>query len=135
MVGSVLPLADAVTGGAWVLHTLAGSAAVLVAVIVATRRRRLDRRRWLGIPIGMLVHLVLDGTWADGDLFWWPVTGTTFTADVPELSRPALGVVLELAGVAALAWCWRRFGLADPSRRRHFVQTGHLDRALAGPER
>ena len=126
--GSLLPLLDAVTGGAWILHTLVGCVAVLAGVMLATRRRRLVRRRWLGLPIGLFLHLVLDGVWANADLFWWPfLGGDPFAAPVPELDRP-LGVVLvmEAAGAVALWWIWRAFGLADPDRRRQLLATGRL---------
>jgi hypothetical protein len=37
-----------------------------------------------------------------------------------------LNVALELAGVAMLVWAWRKFGLADPQRRRQFIRSGTL---------
>jgi hypothetical protein len=126
--GSLVPLLDLLTGGAFVLHTLAASVVVLAAVIVATRRRRLVRRRWLGIPIGMFLHLVLDATWATPELFWWPfLGGDPFADPAPELDRP-LGVVvaMEAAGLLALWWLWRTFGLADPDRRRLLLESGRL---------
>jgi hypothetical protein len=126
--GSLVPLLDAVTGGPWVLHTLIGSVAVLGAVLLATGGRRLLRRSLLGIPIGMFLHLVLDATWSDGDLFWWPFLGDgAFDGRLPELDRP-LGVVvlLELLGVAALWWLHRAFGLDDPARREELRTTGRL---------
>ena len=126
--GALLPLLDALTGGAWVLHTLAASVLALALVMLATCRRRLVRRRWLGLPIGMFLHLVLDGVWATAALFWWPfLGGDPFGAPLPELDRP-LGVVLamEAAGAVALWWIWRAFDLADPDRRRQLVTTGRL---------
>ncbi len=127
MLGSVLPLADAITGGAWVLHTLLGAVAALALVMLVTRQRRLVRRRWLGVPIGMFLHLVLDGVFSDARLFWWPAFGVSFEAVLPEVSRPAgLLVLMELAGVAGLGWGWVRFGLADPDRRRRFVSSGRV---------
>ena len=126
--GALLPWADAVTGGTWVLHTLLGSVALLAVVMLATRRRRLLRRRLLGIPIGTFLHLVLDGAWTDADLFWWPFLGGDALGEpLPELDRPAgLLVLMELAGVAAMAWTWRAFGLADTGRRAALVRTGRL---------
>jgi hypothetical protein len=126
--GALVPWLDGLTGGPNVLHTLFGSVALLTVVMLATRRRRLLRRRLLGIPIGTFLHLVLDGAWADSDLFWWPLLGgDPFAADLPELDR-GVGAVLamEVAGVAALAWTWRAFGLADPERRRDLWRTGRL---------
>lgn len=126
--GALVPWLDALTGGPWVLHTLAGSAGALAAVVVATRGRRLLRRQLLGIPIGMFLHLVLDATWADGERFWWPFLGSgAFDGELPELDRPAgLVLLLELAGVAALWWTYRAFGLDDPARRRDLRATGRL---------
>ena len=129
LVGTVVPLADVVTGGPWVLHTLLAAVVVLVIVMLTTQRRRLVRRRWLGLPIGMFVHLVLDGAWANTDVFWWPAFGLSFGNDrIPELDRGGLSVVMELVGVAALAYAWNRFGLRDPSARERFLRTGQLPR-------
>lgn len=127
-VGVLLPWADAVTGGAWVLHTLLGSVVLLAVVMLATRGRRLLRRRLLGLPIGTFLHLVLDGAWADAELFWWPFLGGTPLGDeLPELARSAATVVLlEVAGIAALVWTWRTFGLADERRRSELARTGRL---------
>lgn len=131
MAGSVLPVADALSGGVWVLHTLVGSVALLTLVIVGTRGRRLRRRQLIGLPIGTFLHLVLDGVWARTETFWWPFFGTSFEARLPELERSfALFVMMELAGLAALAWCWQRFGLGAPGPRRRFLRTGQLPRDL-----
>ena len=126
--GALAPLLDGVTGGAWVLHTLAGSVGALALVMLATRGRRLLRRALLGIPIGMFLHLVLDGVWADGELLWWPfLGGAPFDGRLPELDRP-IGVVvlLELAGVLALVWAYRGFALDDPVRMRELKASGRL---------
>lgn len=132
MLGAALPLLDVAFGSPTPLHTMVGSAAVLAAVVVLARGRRLVQRRYVGVPIGMLLHLVLDGTWADGSVFWWPFLGTDLSgASLGVLTRPAwLLVGMELVGAAALLWCWRAFDLGDPQRRDRFVRTGQLDRAL-----
>jgi hypothetical protein len=129
MLGSVVPLADAVTGGRWILHTLLASVGVLALVMLATQHRRLIRRRWLGLPIGMFVHLVLDGSWTDTNVFWWPAFGRSFGHQpLPEFDRGGLLLLMELAGIAALAHGWNRFGLRDPGARARFLQTGQLPR-------
>ena len=47
--------------------------------------------------------------------------------------RPNLHLALEeLVGAGALVWCWRRFGLADPTRRAAFLRSGRLPRDLVG---
>jgi hypothetical protein len=131
---AVVPLVEVVAGRPLVLHTLVGAVAVLAVVMVGTRRRRITRRRWLGVPIGLFLHLVLDGVWADPRLFWWPFTGAAFPdRQLPELDRPAwLIVVMELAGLAALAWWWRRWSLHEPERRAEFLRSGRVGRDLAG---
>lgn len=130
--GALLPWLDGLTGGAWVLHTLAGSVALLTAVMLATRHRRLVRRRWLGIPIGTFLHLVLDGTWARTELFWWPFLGFDALGDgqVPEIEHLGVSLALELVGIALAVWIIRRFELVVPRRREEFVRTGRLGRDL-----
>jgi hypothetical protein len=77
----------------------------------------------------MFMHLVLDGAWANTDIFWWPAFGTSFGNDrLPELDRGALSVVMELLGVAALVYAWNRFGLREPTARDRFLRTGQLPR-------
>jgi len=137
--GALLPLAEALTGGPRVLHTLLGAVVALGLVMAVTRGRRLVRRRWLGIPIGLFLHLVLDGAFTRAELFWWPFLGLDLgEGGLPELDRP-VGVILllEVLGAAACWWCYRAFGLDDRRRRDQFVKTGQIDRALLppGPER
>jgi len=133
MLGSVVPLLDGLTGGAWVLHTLLASVVALGIVMLATRGRRLVRRRWLGIPIGMFVHLVLDGVWTNTNLFWWPAFGASFEGEpLPETTRGGLVVVMEVIGLLVLVWGARRFGLASPEARRRFLRTGQLPREAVG---
>jgi hypothetical protein len=133
MAGSVLPVAEAVTGGPRLLHTLVFPVALLLVVALVTRGRRMVGRRWIGLPIGVLVHLVLDGAWTSAEVFWWPFFGAGFPAvPLPELSRgPWAVAVLEVIGVAALGWCWVTFGLGEREHRATFLRTGHLPRGLA----
>lgn len=137
--GALLP--DVVDGlvtivglsGPWPAHTLVSSVVLLLGVMILTRGRRLLRRRLLAVPIGALLHLVLDGAWADTTVFWWPVLGTEvgFQA-LPSAERGLANLVLELVGAAALAWAWGRFGLAEPERRRQVLRTGRVGRDLGG---
>ena len=129
--GAVLPLVELPFGEPRLLHSLTGAAALLVAVMVGFRGQRLVQRRLLGLPIGVLVHQVLDGAWADTHGFWWPVLGTDWsTSELPELGRGGLNLVLELAGAAACWWGWRRFRLDEPDRRRHFLREGRVGRDI-----
>ncbi|MEO9223507.1 MAG: hypothetical protein ABI276_00785 [Acidimicrobiales bacterium] len=134
--GAVLPVGEAALGGPRVLHTLAAPVVALVVVMAATRRRRLLRRRWLGLPIGLFVHLVLDGTWARAHLFWWPLFGASFAhGQVPELTRGGWGWALEVIGLLCIFGMVKRFRLYEPARRKAFLRTGQFSRDLArGPE-
>jgi hypothetical protein len=134
IVGALLPLVELPFGSPRVLHSLTGAVALLVLAMVATPRHRLVQRRLIAIPIGVFVHLLLDGIWTDTDAFWWPFSGLAWSgARLPELERGAVDVVLEVAGAAALWWCWRRFRLYEPDRRQRFWRTGQLDRDVATP--
>lgn len=129
-VGGVLPLVEDLTGRPLVLHTLLGAGIALVVVMTLARGRRLVQRRLLGIPIGMLVFLVVSGTWTRAPLFWWPAFGTDgiATGPPPEFDRPLVVlVVLEALGWLGGAWIVRRHGLTRPERRRRFLRTGRLE--------
>ena len=129
--GALVPLVDVVIGRPTPLHTLAGPVAVMTAVMVTTVGRRLLRRRLLGVPIGMFLHLVLDGAWDRAELFWWPLFGFSLADEpVPESRLIGLRVVLELLGVVAAAVAYRRYGLADGDNRRLLIRSGHLNRAV-----
>lgn len=133
--GSVLPVAEA-PFGAGPLHSLLAPTLVLLVVMLATVRRRLVRRRWLGLPIGMCMHLVLDGAFTRTATFWWPFQGWSFgSGPSPELARGLWSLVMEVLGVLVGWWAWKRFGLDDPDRRSRFVRTGQLDRSVMGSQR
>lgn len=127
--GALLPLVELPFGEPRLLHSLSGAALLMALVMVGFRGRRLVQRRLLGLPIGVLVHQVLDGAWADTHGFWWPFLGTGWsTSELPELGRGGLNVLLELVGLAALVWMWQRFRLAEPDRRRTFLTAGRVGR-------
>ena len=129
--GSVLPLAELPIGEPRLLHALSGAAAALALVMLAARGRRVLQRRWLAVPIGMLLHLVLDGAWTDADAFWWPFLGVEWsTSELPEIGRGALNVVLEVLGAAVCWWLYRRFRLDEPERRDDFIRTGRVGRDI-----
>jgi hypothetical protein len=133
MAGALLPdVVDVFTGGAGPMHTLIVSVALLFVVMLATRRRRVLRRRLLAVPIGTFVHLVLDGMWRRTEVFWWPFFGADFAdTPLPTAARSAVTIVLmELAGAIALVWAYRRFRLHEPERRSKFLRTGRLGRDL-----
>ena len=132
VVGAVLPdLVDGtignLAGGALVLHSLTTCVVVLVVVMAATVGRRQARKTWLGLPIGMFLHLVVDGAVDDAQVFWWPLGGWSFEgARLPVVERGLWNVPLELLGLALCAWIWRRHGLADRAARQWFGRTGQL---------
>jgi len=127
ILGVLLPdVIDGITGGAWVLHSLTGAVGLLVVVMLATIGRRPLRKRLIAIPIGVLLHLVFDFAFTSTDVFWWPFTGGFDGAPLPVVERGWWNVLLEAIGAALLVWSYRRFGLADPERRRQFLRTGQL---------
>ena len=138
IVGALLPdIVDGVTGGVWFLHTLLFPIVGLGVVMGATVGRRLLRRRLLAIPIGAFFHLIFDFVWTDRSTFWWPVDGWSFHGVALPLVDRGLGInlALEVVGLVALGWVYREFGLSDPTRRREFVRSGRVDRALTDPDR
>jgi hypothetical protein len=132
--GALLPLAiDAPFGAQSYAHTLLVAVIVfLVAMLVTSGRgHRLRRRRALSLSIGWFTGLVLAGSWANKELFWWPAFGTE-RPEAPLLPPWPVVVLLEVLGAAAAWWVWSRFGLRDPERRRAFVRTGRLAIAREG---
>lgn len=130
-IGSLLPLVELPFGEPRLLHSLTGSALALAVVMLGGRGRRMVQRQLLGVPIGMLLHLALDGAFADASAFWWPFLGASWSgAPLPELGRGVFGVVLEVAGAGACWWAYRRFRLDDPERRKVFLSTGRVGRDI-----
>jgi hypothetical protein len=107
-------------------HTLLIAVVVLLAVMLATagRGHRLLRRHLIGIPIGWFCGLALSGAFLHQHTFWWPAFGNTFEG-APLIPWPG-AIALELLGLLALWWCWVRFGLRDPARRRVLWRTGRV---------
>lgn len=133
LVGVLAPdVIDGVLGGARIAHSLTFSVALLAVVMLGTIGHRQLRRRLVALPIGTLLHLVLDGAFAATGVFWWPFSGIGFDGDpaLPSVERGLWNVLLELVGIGILVWAWRRFGMSDPARRRLFLRTGRLDRDL-----
>jgi hypothetical protein len=131
VIGALLPLVEVASGIGFVLHTLAAPVVALGVVMGATVGRRLRRRRLLGLPIGMFLHQVLDGSWASAELFWWPAFGWAVEDPLPEHDRHlAILLVLEMVAVVVGVWAWRRYHLDDRANRRHLVRTGHLARGV-----
>jgi hypothetical protein len=136
-VGAVLPdIVDGtigqLAGGALVLHSITASVVTLIVVMAATVGKRARRKQWLALPIGMFLHLVVDGAVDDARVFWWPLGGLSFEdARLPVVERGLWNMPLEVIGVLMVVWIWRRHGLSDPERRRWFRSTGQLVPATA----
>ncbi|HWL44109.1 MAG TPA: hypothetical protein VNQ73_14300 [Ilumatobacter sp.] len=99
MVGSLIPLAGLVAGMK-VLHSMVFAVAFLAVVMLATIGHRLVRRRLLGLPVGLMLHLVFTGAWTNDKLFGWPLFGWDIgDATHPVVARGWWNVPLEVAGL------------------------------------
>jgi hypothetical protein len=100
-----------------VAHAMVFPVVGLGVVLLVTRRRSVGRSAAIGVVIGSLFHLILDGAWADPAAFWWPLLGYEF----PEVADSAFGPLLrrmvadpwvwagEAVGAAYLVYLWRRW--------------------------
>ena len=117
-----------------VAHALVLAAAVMVVVLVATRRGRV-RKRWMALSVGILIHLMLDAMWADPETLWWPLLGWDFTAagpaTAPDYVRSIVTDwrvwVMEAAGLAYLLYLARLGKLNHRERLSAFFATGRID--------
>lgn len=126
--GAVLPALALAVDDLWIMGTLLFPIAAMVGVMVVGWGRRRVQRRWLGLPIGLFCHLILDGAWLRPASFWWPLGGIA-PGDVAAVGlRPIWAVLtMEFVGAVALWWSWRRFGLAQRARREEFLRRGRLE--------
>jgi len=116
-----------------VLHSVTVSIALLTLVMLATDRGSVRRKTLLGLPIGMILHLVFDAAWNDTATFWWPFTGLAFDdVGMSITDRGLVSVVLEAAGFVLCIWLWRINGLGGAARMRRFLADGQL---ITTPER
>jgi hypothetical protein len=128
--GALLPdVVDGMLGGARYLHSLSIAVGLMALVMVATAGRRPIRRRLLGVPIGMLLHIVFDAGFDNTRVFWWPFTGAIGSGPLPIAQRGLWNVPLELIGAGLILWSIGHFGLRDPGRRRQLVSQGRLSAA------
>lgn len=118
-VGALLPDAVDLIVGVGPGHSIVVGGALLAAVMLATHGRRRVRRRLLGIPLGFLFHLVLDGAWLSGpERLWWPLAGSALRGSLPSAQRPTLLLVAMEIGGLVLGWlAWRAIGSARSARR------------------
>lgn len=135
VLGALVPdIIDLPLGRVTPAHSLTAAVGVLILVMALTIGRKAVRRRWLALPIGMLLHLVFDGVVGSTQVFWWPFAGFDLgDKSVPSVERGWWNVPLEVVGLGGLWWLWRRGGLADASARRHVLRTGQLVIAARQP--
>lgn len=136
-VGTLLLAGKYSTGELW-SHSLLIPTVFMTVVLLATRRGR-RRRAWMGLGVGWLLHILLDGMWASQDLFLWPFFGWEIPAgETPfwslawerALSDPWRWVT-ESIGLGYLAWLWITLGMSDPERRRVTIESGRLPEHVA----
>ena len=127
--GAVVPSLFVFAGVPPFLLTLLAPVLVLTVVMLATTGRRLIRRRLLGVPIGMFIHQVLDGSWATSSLFWWPLFGVEFEPlRVLETAPLLLRMGAEVLAAALVIPLAKRYGLTTPQGRQRLLRSGHLQR-------
>jgi len=131
-VGTVMLAAEYSTGELW-FHSLLVPTIFMIGVLVATRRGR-RRRAWMALGVGWLFHLLLDGMWADENVFLWPFFGW----QIPAGESPFWSLawdraftdpwrwVTESIGLGYLVWLWIALGMSDPERRRVTMNSGRL---------
>lgn len=126
VLGALLPLlVDLPFGHRAFGHALVFPVALFALVMVTTTgRSRLVRRRWLCVPIGVFVALILSGAFTQDHVFLWPFLGGAGHQSL----LPAWWAVLieELVGLVACWWIVGQFDLYLPEPRRDFWQTGRL---------
>lgn len=120
---------DGLRGSVGPMHSVVTSIAALIAIMLVTAGRKPIRQRLLAIPIGLFIHLIFDGAFANADTFWWPLLGTALSQDpLPSVERGALNLPLETIGLIGCLVAWRFFSLGDKTRRSIFLKTGSLTR-------
>jgi len=109
VLGALIPdVVDGLTG--WrIAHSVVSVVAAMSIVMLATYGRRPVRKTWLAVVIGLFLHLVFDGAFANTEMFWWPIGGLEFSSDaLPVVARGWWNVPLEIAGMVALWLWWQR---------------------------
>lgn len=122
-----------------VTHGLPLAVAVMIGVVVATRRGK-PRKRWMPLAIGLFLHLFLDAMWLDPETLWWPLLGSGFASAGSSTASGYVAGVLsdwrvwltEAVGLAYLAYLWRAAVLSAPEQRRLLLTTGRVDVPIDG---
>jgi len=131
-VGTMLLAFEYSTGELW-FHSLLVPTVFMAGVLLATRRGR-RRRAWMALGVGWLLHLLLDGMWANENVFLWPFLGWQIPAGESPFWSLAWNRALtdpwrwvtESIGLGYLVWLWIALGMSDPERRRVTMKSGRL---------
>lgn len=112
VVGALIPdVVDGIGGGAGPLHSVVTVIALLAVVMLITTGRRPVRKPLLAVIIGLFMHLVFDGAFANTSMFWWPLGGfETYEQALPSIDRGWINVGLELVGVGLILWVRSQIG-------------------------
>ena len=128
-----LVLADVYSTGELWFHSLLAASIYMALVLIFTRRGR-RRRAFMAVGVGWLFHLLLDGMWANPEVFFWPFFGW----EIPMGEAPYWPLAWERAmsdpwrwvkeaiGLGYLTWLWFALGLNRRDRRDAVVRTGRL---------
>jgi hypothetical protein len=113
VVGALIPdIIDGIGGGAGPLHSVVTVIALLAVVMLITTGRRPVRKPLLAVIIGLFMHLVFDGAFANTSMFWWPLGGfATYEQALPSVDRGWINIGLELVGVGLIIWVRSQIGL------------------------
>lgn len=131
-VGTLL-LADRYSTGELWSHSLLIPTVYMSLVLLLTRRGR-RRRAWMALGVGWLFHLLLDGMWANQEVFLWPFFGWAVPVGEPPfwalaweraMSDPWRWIK-EAVGLGYLVWLWIAMGMSDKDRRSATLESGRL---------
>jgi hypothetical protein len=113
VVGALIPdIIDGIGGGAGPLHSVVTVIGLLAVVMLITTGRRPVRKPLLAVIIGLFMHLVFDGAFANTSMFWWPLGGfATYEQALPSVDRGWINIGLELVGVGLIIWVRSQIGL------------------------
>lgn len=112
-------------------HALVFGAALMIGVLLSTRRGR-PRKRWMPLAIGVLMHLFLDAMWQEPETLWWPFLGWEFTERAFDTAGAYVASVLgdwrmwalEAAGLVYLIGLGVRSGITSAGAAKSFARSG-----------
>lgn len=98
IVGALIPVFSVVT----VVGFLVG---VMLLTIGGSATKKVVRKHFLALTIGLFMHLVFDGAFLNTKMFWWPLAGFSMKGyALPLLERGFLNIPFEIAGVGLILW-------------------------------